>query len=251
VGSAAHGCLAGAAQLPVDGPGYEAIRLSRRRYFGHPDTVDFVQSLGRRAQAAGLPLVYVGDMSQPRGGPLPYGHASHQSGLDVDIWFTLEGRKLLQPAAREDLDLPSMLQPSWRSIDPKRFTARQVMLLRLAAADPRVDRIFVNPAIKAALCRGFAGATRNGRAWLQRIRPWWGHDEHFHVRLRCPANSPDCEPQAPLPPGDGCDAGLTAWLRSQHPLPPSPAHPVAARPMPTLPPMCHALLSERPRLAEP
>src|SRR5579885_3665680 len=80
IGGFAHGCIAGARPLPLDGPGYEVIRLSRRRYFGHPDTVAFVERLGRRARAAGLPAFYVGDMAQPRGGPLPYGHASHQTG---------------------------------------------------------------------------------------------------------------------------------------------------------------------------
>lgn len=241
IGSAAHGCLAGARPLPFDGPGYEVIRLSRKRYFGHPDTVAFVEALGRRAATAGLPTVYVGDMAQARGGPLPYGHASHQTGLDVDIWFTLERNPLLQPAAREQVALPSMLQASWHAVDPKRFGQYQITLLRLAANDPHVDRIFVNPVIKAAVCR----ATRTGdRSWIRRLRPWWGHDDHFHVRLQCPANSPECEAQTPIPPGDGCDAGLTAWIVAQHP-PPANAAPLPSRPMPALPAMCTQVLDAR------
>src|SRR5579872_3931566 len=98
IGGFAHGCLAGAAELPPDGLGFEVIHLSRRRYFGHPETVGFVERLGARAAAAGLPRFLVGDMAQPRGGPLPYGHTSHQTGLDVDIWFTLGSRALLVPA---------------------------------------------------------------------------------------------------------------------------------------------------------
>jgi len=241
IGSAAHGCLAGARPLPFDGPGYEAIHLSRKRYFGHPDLVAFVERLGRRGNAAGLPALYVGDMAQARGGPLPYGHASHQTGLDVDIWFTLEQKKLLVPAAREEIDLPSMLKANWRGVDPKRFTQRQVTLLQLAATDPRVDRIFVNPVIKLALCRA---PGPGGRAWLQKLRPWWGHDDHFHVRLACPADSPECEPQAPIPPGDGCDATLASWVRDQHP-PPARAAAAAPRRMPILPAMCRAVLDQR------
>ncbi len=186
IGGFAHGCIAGAATLPVDGIGYEAIRLSRRRNFGHPDTVDFVQGLGRRAAAAGLPLFYIGDMGQPRGGPLPFGHASHQDGLDVDIWLTLETQPGLSAAAREEPPLPSMLTADG-NIDPGHFGRRQVTLLRLALTDPRVERMFVSPAIKLALCRGFGGAAEGGTAWLHRLSPWWGHDDHFHVRLRCPA----------------------------------------------------------------
>jgi penicillin-insensitive murein DD-endopeptidase len=237
VGGVAHGCLAGAVRLADDGPGYQVIRLSRRRDFGHPDLVAFIARLGRAAEAAGLEPFYVGDMAQPRGGPLPFGHASHQTGLDADIWFNLEAKPRLAPALRESVALPSMLRAGGRDIDRRRFGAGQVMLLRLAAGDPAIDRIFVNPAIKEALCRGFAGAAKG--EWLRRIRPWWGHDEHFHVRLECPADSPQCEAQAPLPPGDGCDRSL-AWWRAQKPPPVTAPH---APPAPKLPAACAAVLT--------
>ena len=221
IGSTANGCLTGGVQLPADGPGYEVIRLSRRRYFGHGDMVDFVEGLGKRALAAGLPLFYVGDMAQPRGGPLPFGHASHQTGIDVDIWFTAETRPGLPQSAREEPPLPSMIVAGDSPhVDSSQFGKRQVTLLRLAAGDPRVDRIFVNPVIKLAMCHGFGGATVGGSAWLQKLRPWWGHDDHFHVRLRCPEGSPDCEPQRPVPDGDGCDASLEDW--THHLTPPKP-----------------------------
>jgi penicillin-insensitive murein DD-endopeptidase len=238
IGGAARGCIAGAEMLPPDGTGYEAIRLSRVRYYGHPDTVNFVERLGQRATALGLPRFYVGDMAQPRGGPLPFGHASHQTGLDVDLWFQLAPKTLLVPAARETVALPSMLQPNWRAVDRKRFGPQQVTLLRLAASDPRVDRIFVNPVIKAALCRAMPA---NERAWLHRLRPWFGHDDHFHVRLSCPASSPECERQAPVPPGDGCDAVLASWVRDQQP-PPKVVGTAPPRRLPVLPAECHAVL---------
>jgi len=238
VGGVAHGCLAGAAELPPDGPGYEAIRLSRHRNFGHPDLVAYLQRLGRRAEAAGLPVFYVGDMAQPRGGPLPSGHASHQTGLDVDIWLNLQPKAYLPPQAREDVDLPSMLLANYREIDPRRFGPQQVALLRLAAADPEVERIFVNPVIKAALCRSELRSSIEERAWLERIRPWFGHDEHFHVRLRCPAGSADCEEQRPVPAGDGCGAELASWLAHLPPRLPETATPHH----PTLPAQCRAVL---------
>ena len=238
IGGVAHGCLAGAVRLPDDGPGYEVIRLSRHRDFGHPALITFIERLGRRADAAGLPSFYVGDMAQPRGGPLPYGHASHQTGIDVDIWFTPAPATPLPREAREELDLPSMLRPASHEIDPMRFGRSQVRLLRLAAQDPAVDRIFVNAAIKEALCRGVGGAAEGGREWLARLRPWYGHDEHFHVRLRCPADSPECEAQAPPPLGEGCDETL-AWWRNK----PLPRPALAAPPAPALPAACRALLA--------
>ena len=238
IGGVAHGCISGAVELPPDGPGYEAIRLSRHRNFGHPELADYIERLGGRAHAAELPVFYVGDMAQPRGGPLPSGHASHQTGLDVDIWFTLEPKRWLPSWAREDLDLPSMLKASYHAIDATRFGVKQVRLLRLAASDPRVDRIFVNPVIKDALCRGVGGARRGDVSWLARVRPWFGHDEHFHVRLHCPAGSTDCEQQAPAPEGDGCGAEIASWMRH---LPPRPVENAAER-HPSLPLACGAVL---------
>lgn len=240
IGGPARGCLSGAVHLPADGPGYAVIHLERRRFFGHPDTVRFVDRLGRRASAAGLPTFYVGDMAQPRGGPLPFGHASHQTGIDVDLWFTFATPAPLPVAARGTIELPSMLLANWRAVDPKRFGPRQVTLLRLAATDPRVDRIFVNPVIKATLCRAIPSGQRS---WLRRLRPWFGHDDHFHVRLSCPAGSPECQAQAPVPPGDGCDSVLASWVRDQRPPPPHPP-PLPPRKMPVLPAECHALLDQ-------
>ena len=238
IGGVAHGCIAGAVELPPDGPGYEAIRLSRHRNYGHPDLADYIERLGQRAHEAGLPVFYVGDMAQPRGGPLPFGHASHQTGIDVAIWFNLQPKAWLPPSAREDVDLPSMLLANYHAIDPKRFGAKQVELLRLAASDPMVDRIFVNPVIKDALCRGVGGADRGDHSWLARVRPWFGHDEHFHVRLRCPAGSPDCEAQASAPDGDGCGAEIASWMRH---LPPPPSETPPPR-KPSLPLACSAVL---------
>lgn len=241
IGKPAAGCLAGAAALPFDGTGYQAIRLSRVRYFSHPQTIAFVEALGRKAAAAGLPPFYVGDLSLPRGGPMPNGHASHQSGVDADIWFNLDPKPVLAPAAREDVPLPSMLTPDGKALDPAQFSARQVTLLRLAASDPRVDRIFVSPVIKRALCQGAYSAAVGDRSWLHRLRPWYDHDDHFHVRLNCPAGSPDCVRQAPVPPGDGCDATLDWWFEPHAPAP--AVAPPGGKPRgPILPAACQKLI---------
>lgn len=234
IGAATGGCVQGAAQLPESGPGYRAVRLSRNRHWGHPTTIRAVQHLGAAAQKAGLPILYIGDIAQPRGGPLPFGHASHQTGLDVDVWFNLSPKPAQEPsAAREAIATPSLvLAGPPPQIDPSAFTAGHVTLLRLAATDPAVDRVLVNPAIKRHLCATLAGE----RGWLAKLRPWWGHDDHMHLRLRCPADSPSCRDPPSIPAGDGCDATL-AWWFSQPPLP--PARPSAPRP--ELPPACVGL----------
>jgi len=232
IGGPANGCIAGAAALPADGPGFSVIRISRNRFYGHRDTIAFVERLGRAAQGAGLAPFYVGDMAQPRGGPMVSGHGSHMNGMDVDIWFNLDPKPSLPPAAREEVPLPSMVLADKSGVDPKLFDTRQVTLLRLAAGDARVDRIFVNPVIKRALC------ALPDHSWLHKIRPWYGHDEHFHVRLTCPSDSPGCAGQAPVPAGDGCDASLDWWFQIRPPTIPAVPKP----PRPKLPAACAAVL---------
>ncbi|MET0342273.1 MAG: penicillin-insensitive murein endopeptidase [Polyangiales bacterium] len=210
LGDYSAGCLQGAEALPIDGPGFRVMRPSRARFWGHPTLIAYVRGLGRRVQAKkSLGAVLVGDLSQPRGGRAQGGHASHQIGLDVDLWYTRPRAALppkLAPALREVIGATSVVDEArgtLRAADRARVTA----LLALAADDPRVDRIFVNPLIKRALCSGRA---RDG-AMLRKLRPWYGHDEHFHVRLACPADEPDCQAQPPFPPDDGCDK-LAWWF---------------------------------------
>ncbi len=233
IGGYAHGCLTGGVALPLDGVGYQVIRPSRHRSFGHPVLIDYVQRLGLRAHGAGLGLLNIGDMAQPRGGPLNFGHASHQIGLDVDIWLRLD-LPLLPRNRRDDLKELTVVDGTALDLVRSRWTPAQVTLIRLATQDARVTRIFVNPIIKLELCRQ-AGADRE---WLRVIRPWYGHDDHFHVRLACPADSPLCEAQPPVPPGDGCDTELMSWLPEARPPVPKKAALPHPPPNPVLPAAC-------------
>ena len=236
IGAHTLGCIAGAEALPHTGPGWQAIRVSRNRHWGHPATIRFVQDLAGAARRAGLPDLYIGDIAQPRGGPMPWGHASHQTGLDVDIWLELSPKPNLPPEARENPTIPSLVAPDGRQVDRSRFTPDHARLLRMAATRPGVDRILVHHAIKRELCRLHAG-----EEWLRRIRPWRGHDSHMHVRLSCPPGQAECRDIAPPPPGDGCDASLDWWLTPEAQRPP----PRPPGPPPRLPAACTPLLSAR------
>ena len=212
IGSYARGCLAGATALPVDGPSWQVMRLNRNRNWGHPVLIDYLEDLARDVpKITGWPGLLVGDISQPRGGPMLTGHASHQIGLDADLWLTPMPRARLDGEARENMPAVNMARADWRDVDPKHWTPAHTRLIKTAANEPRVERIFVNPAIKVALCRDPSA----DRSWLNKVRPIWGHNYHFHIRMSCPAGMASCSGQEPPNFGDGCGQELTDWIERQ------------------------------------
>jgi penicillin-insensitive murein DD-endopeptidase len=209
IGSYARGCLAGAVSLPINGPDWQVMRLSRNRNWGHPRLLDFLERFARDARERdGWPGLLIGDMAQPRGGPMITGHESHQIGLDADIWLTPMPDRILTPQEREDLTATSMLKDPF-TVDMKLWTPLQTKLIKRAASYPEVSRIFVHPAIKKVLCEQ-AG---KDRGWLAKVRPWWGHYYHFHVRITCPPGSAGCEGQKPVSGDDGCGTELNDWFK--------------------------------------
>lgn len=241
IGSYARGCLAGGRPLAVDGPNWQAMRLSRNRNWGHPALIAFIERLAKdAAEKDSWPGLLVGDLSQPRGGPMLTGHRSHQIGLDADIWLIPMPDRRLTRQEREDISAISMLKPNTRTINPDVWTEAHARLIRRAAVDPAVARIFVHPAIKDALC----SVEWQDRSWLRRVRPWYGHHYHFHVRLTCPKGMSGCTNQDPPPPGDGCGGELAWWLGPE-PWKPSdkPARPRPDLRLSDLPAACQGVLA--------
>lgn len=238
IGKVTSGCIRGAATLPKNGLGYQVMRLSRTRFFGHPDLVQFIQNLGKTAQNQRLGTLLIGDMGMARGGPTLSGHRSHQTGLDVDIWYLLAPeaeKRELSSSERETWGAPSVVAARGDSINPTQWSPAIEQVLEAAARSPKVDRIFVNASIKQVLCE-----RKTSRDWLQKIRPWYAHADHFHVRLKCPNGSPNCDKQEPIPAGDGCGADLAWWFSddAKKPTKKGPAK------MIVLPSACDAVLNE-------
>ncbi|MGI9478521.1 MAG: penicillin-insensitive murein endopeptidase [Hyphomicrobiaceae bacterium] len=207
-----RGCLAGGERLEINGPAWQAMRLSRNRNWGHPQLIKLVRRLAIEARKYdGWPGLLVGDISQPRGGPMLTGHASHQLGLDADIWFTQMPNRRLSRRERERLSATSMLG-SKTTVNERIWSLSHVRLIRRAASYPEVERILVHPAIKKALCDG-AKELGGSRAWLAKVRPYWGHHYHFHVRIGCPRGSPGCRRQKPTTGAPGCTKELAYWFR--------------------------------------
>ncbi|MGL3608778.1 penicillin-insensitive murein endopeptidase [Rhizobium sp. G187] len=247
-GSYAKGCISGAVAIPTDGPTWQAMRLSRNRRWGHPQMISLLERFSTDAAALGWGSgILIGDISQPRGGPMLSGHASHQIGLDADIWFTPKPAQPLSPQQREDMPFTSMLDKSkFLTVDKKRWTPTHAQVVVRAASYPQVERVFVNPAIKKKLCDTWTG----DRAVLGKIRPIYGHDEHFHIRIKCPEGATGCKPQAAVAAGDGCDKSLAWWFTQEPWAAPKkdpkakPAPPPRAMGLSDLPRACSTVLNQ-------
>ena len=232
------GCIAGAVRLPDEAPGLQTVRLSKSTFWGHSEVIANILLLGQRAHAMGLPDLYIGDLSGPRGGPIPGGHASHQRGLDADVYLDVAGPHPVLPLAqREGIDPPSLVRPDGRGIDPTRWRPEHVALIRLATQLPLVDRVLVNPAIKQQLCQTVTG----DRSWLHLVRPWYGHAAHMHISFRCPAGQPACHNLPPPPPDADCGANLQWWF-TRLDAKPTPA-PTKPPPRPKPPAACAAIMA--------
>jgi penicillin-insensitive murein endopeptidase len=239
IGFYTRGCLAGGVALPINGRTWQVMRLSRNRNWGHPELVAFMERLAAKVpKVSKWPGLLVGDMTQPRGGPMLTGHGSHQVGLDADIWLTPMPKTALSREEREEMSATNVVAEDKLDVDPKLWTPSHFAVIKAAAEDPKVERIFVNAAIKKALCRE-AG---KDRAFLHKVRPWWGHNYHFHVRIGCPAGSPDCKGQDPTAEAEGCGKDLDYWFSPGvlHPKePPKPRPPLT---MADLPAACKQVL---------
>ena len=242
IGFYSNGCMSGAKALPINGASWQVMRLSRNRNWGHPNLIAMLERLAEKVpKISDWRGMLVGDMSQPRGGPMLTGHASHQVGLDADIWLTPMPNHELTRLEREEMSATMMVREDRRDIDPKVWTPGHLQLIKAAAEDDDVERILVNAAIKKALCREATG----DRTWLWKVRPWWGHDYHMHVRIKCPDDSPECKPQDPPKDDEGCGAELDKWFKESilHPKPPvTPAKPAPQLKLAQMPAACRVIV---------
>jgi penicillin-insensitive murein endopeptidase len=243
IGFYSRGCLAGGRPIAVNGPSWQVMRVSRNRYWGHPVLIAFLERFARKVPMVSTwPGVLVGDLSQPRGGPMITGHASHQIGLDADLWLTPMPVRELSRREREEMTAVNVVREDRLDVDSAKWTSDHLAVIKAAAQDRAVQRIFVNAAIKKAICRDATG----DRSWLGKVRPYYGHDYHFHVRLACPAGEDACRDQDPVTSGEGCDASLAHWFTDSvlHPKP-GPYKPKPPMTMAALPAECRTVLSAR------
>jgi penicillin-insensitive murein endopeptidase len=217
IGFYANGCLLGGVAIPTDGPTWQVLHPSRNRRWGNPAMISLLERLAQDAHDKdGWNGLLIGDIAQPRGGPMLSGHASHQIGLDADIWLTPMPNYKLSDAERNLFPENSMLRKDSLYVDdPVWNNAPHEALIMRAASYPEVERIFVHPGIKKKLCDTWTG----DRTLLWKIRPMYGHNYHFHIRIKCPPGSKSCTPQVAPPQDSGCGKELTQWFERLKPKP--------------------------------
>ena len=214
IGNYSSGCLIGGIALPISGPGYQLMKLSTGRFWGHPNLINFLLNLSKKVKNELNHTILIGDLGTAKGGPTLSGHKSHQTGLDVDIWIkTLKIKKDLTLEQLETMQSQSVLDDKKTKIDPNKWGDDQRKILKIISQDSQVQRIFIHPLLKKQLCDepqhyGFSNAE------LIKIRPWWGHDDHFHVRLYCPEDSTQCVHQV-SPQDTACDETLDWWFTDE------------------------------------
>ena len=244
IGFYPRGCLSGGVEFPVNGATWQVMRLSRNRNWGHPNLIRFLEKFAPlAAKATGWNGILVGDLAQPRGGPSPSDHASHQTGLDVDIWFMPMPDRVLTKEERDTVQAISLVSDDWKHLNTETWTPQHVEFIKTAAQQPEVQRVLVNAVIKKELCR--VEAKKKPHAWLAKVRPWYKHHDHIHVRLKCPSDSPNCKAQDPVSGDDGCGSKeLDRWLTDKvlHPSIGAPGKPAKPMMLSALPPACKTVL---------
>ena len=208
IGEYGNGCIKGAVPLQ-SGSYYQVQQWSGSgRNYGHPQLIDYLKTLIKKAHQEHLPNLLIGDLSKPYGGSFgsKSSHGSHQSGLDVDISFDFATPRKTAYELSHPKDVYIV---TTKGEITSNFDENRVKLIYLAASDPRVERIFVSPGIKRYLCKLYEN---QDRAWLSKLRPWFGHRGHMHVRLSCPLDSPLCVAQKQPPKGDGCGYEVESWF---------------------------------------
>lgn len=235
VGFYSLGCLLNGEKYAVSNAQWEVVNTFRNRFYGHPSMAAFLTYLGDGMVKLHGKKVVTGDVGLPAGGPTVSGHASHQTGLDVDLRYRYyDAGKKMSDSERSNFAAPDIAIHEVEEVKEagkKKYVLKTSLVggkladvvadsLRISAEHPAVERIFVSPPIKKALCARYANAGAYP-AWLLKLSPYYGHADHFHVRIACPEGSTDCVKQAPVRPAAddttkvGCAGSSLHWWYNQ------------------------------------
>ena len=216
IGFYSRGCLAGAKALPVDGAVVAGRAPVAQSHVGNPAMIAFLERFSRKAKAEGVwNGILVGDISQPRGGPMLTGHASHQVGLDADVWLTPMPDRTLSREERETMSAVNMVTEDGLSVDGALDAG--------AGGDHQGRRRGAGGRAHLRQRGDQEGPMRDrkGPAMDEQGARLLGAQLPFPYPDQMPGGRSGCEPQDPVPPGDGCDKSLAWWFTDEalHPAP--------------------------------
>ncbi len=206
IGYYSEGILKNGVRLPDQGPGFMKLFLHRNRAWGTREMVDAITktTLQMDRLFPRFDRLQVGDISQEGGGPVTDLHSSHQHGLDVDLTYYRINKIEQSPTEIKGFEELMVI----RGKISKNFdSARNWKFLKELHKHGQVQRIFVDPVIKKEICR-YARLLKESALFLEvlrSLRPYPNHQEHMHVRLKCPTEAKECRLQEDPPAGSGCN----------------------------------------------
>jgi murein endopeptidase len=161
LGTPGAGGLVKGVQLPVESSRFftwdPVLRRTPNRAWRRWGTDELVRVVVRVARAFAkaypeAPRLGIGDLSLPAGGYFGPKHATHQNGLDVDVYYPRLDRRERPPRSAAQVDL----------------RLAQDLVDRFLAAGATV--IYVGP-----------NTPLRGPPSI--VQPLWNHDNHLHVRI--------------------------------------------------------------------
>jgi penicillin-insensitive murein endopeptidase len=205
-----RGSLEHADKIPLLGEGYLKIFQDRDRGYGTLDLISVIVAAAKEIHRdiPATEAVQVGDVASKMGGRLGR-HGSHQNGLDADIAYFKKDHRVMNVARSSagETGFDEKFVDRRGNVIPNFDIEANWRFIQILVATKQVDRIFADQHIKREFCR-YAVAKGMREEWketLRKIRHWKNHQDHMHVRVTCPPNSPMCKPIPTIPEGDGCD----------------------------------------------
>ncbi len=163
---------------------------SRENGYGTFQLANVLQDLGKKVNELmpGSKLA-VGAISSKNGGKQK-GHKSHQNGNDADISYLVNNSQLEFKSVTTKAGVQSAL------LVPENWA-----LFKFAFSTGKVEMIFTDSKIKKAICQEaiLKGELKDSKdrseiySFLSLIRVTPGHDDHFHLRVKCGTDNPLCK----------------------------------------------------------
>lgn len=204
VGSYANGSLENGECLEESGEGYIQLLRSWDQIYGTDEMLGMIKksAADMAKKFPGRDRLQVESIAALHGGHIDP-HGSHQNGLDVDLqYFKANGQEYV-PTISAPYSEP-MVEAG--RVSDNFDVQRNWELVKALHKNGPVQRIFMDTPLKNALCK-YAKSTGDYASninVLRSIRFVANHQDHMHVRLRCPPSARRCISQADPSPGSGC-----------------------------------------------